>query len=285
MSNFASTEALDLETERAKIGFEFKRDPLVAEETKAETRYHEIVRTDTGQALGFISKKRNILPYPELMDWAVNAFQKTNVPFKLKNSVITKHGGLFQQFLFDMPIETPDNQDMSAMVLLRGSYTGKPAILDFGTYRFVCANGAIVGQTIDQVSFSPSQIGELLKTEFADQLSVRFEQFKTVVDKYKALSQATLTNSLDLFLKSEVVPYPMKKVALRSLQELGFLHIEVDGRLKNNHVDEYQTNVTILREGTGWDLYNAMTDATTHRPRSIGGMLYQSNVLSQAFAI
>ncbi len=285
MNDFDSVTGLDLATERASIAFEFKRDPLVAEETKVGTKLHELVRSDTNQAIGMISKKKGLLPYGELMDWTVNAFKKTEVPFKLKNSTITKHGGLFQQYVFDMPIETPDGSAMSPMILLRGSYTGKPAILDFGTYRFVCANGAIVGQTIEKASFSPAQIGELLRTEYADQLAIKFEKFKIVVEKYKTFSQTSLVDSLAIFLGNEKVPYPMKKAALRSLEELGFLSVDIEGRIKNENVDNYNTHVTMLREGTGWDLYNAMTDSSSHKPRSIGGIIFQSGVISQAFAV
>jgi len=285
MNDFATVDGLDLATERAKIAFDVKRETLVAEESRFGTKFHEIIRADTNTPMGMLSKKKGILPYGELMDWTVRAFEKTEVPFKLKNSVITKYGGLFQQYVFDMPVETPDGSAMSPQVLVRGSYLGRPAELQFGTYRFVCANGAIAGKTIERASFNNAQINELLKTEYADQLTIKFEKFKIVVDKYKVLGQKSLRETLKLFLENEVVPYPMKKAALKGLEETGFITLNIEGRLKNDHIDAPDTTFSFLREGTGWDLYNVMTDASSHKPRSIGGMLYQSNVVSQAFAI
>ena len=124
MNHFETIPGLNLEKEKTEIDFSLLRENLLSEESHVDSNQDLLIREDTKQKLGIISKKRNLLPFSQIMDWVVNEFDRSGVSFKLKSSSLSKKSDLFQDYVFDTKLDTPDGLEISPRAIVKASYVG-----------------------------------------------------------------------------------------------------------------------------------------------------------------
>jgi hypothetical protein len=185
--SYAQVQGIPLGAARAEVDFPFVRENLITEENNYGAGRDAIVRTDEEKSLGIISKKRAIVPYADIMDWVVDEFTGSSIPFKLKNSVITSKGELHQEYLFDFPFEAPDDEDIAPRVVVKGSYIGRPLEIAFGTYRFVCSNGALVGNTFESIILNSRDISGMSNFMLREDIKRGLDSMDSVSKKYKTM--------------------------------------------------------------------------------------------------
>lgn len=287
VTGFAELPKLDLAKETQKIDLKIKRERLTSEKSNKESRLDAIIRADSGEIMGTISHDRRHVSYGELMGFITEQLESATLPFKLKDNVLTEKGELFQTYVFDQTIKGPDGSVLDPMFIVRSSYLHKLLDGKFGTYRFVCKNGVTVGNTISGISISSQQAGELARMSLRDQFELSFERFDRVMDSYKKMADVSLEKSLKELVTSERAPNIIKKGAIETLAQQGFITlVDKEGKIRMSVLEEEGPAAVyhIAKPGTRWDLYNGITDYLSHQSRSINAMMRGFDITSALFA-
>lgn len=298
MTKFELAPALDLQKVKSEISFKVTREKVFTED---EDRINKLAMTrylpEGKKVLGLASPRREVIQYETIMDWVLEEFDRVGVNYKLQeSSLIKKSDDLYQQYLFDLPVETPDNQDISAMLILKGSHIGTPLKIQMGTYRFVCSNGVTVGNTIDSFSLKAKDLNSLLTYNLKDEIARGMEKLKLVSTRYKELANEPMNQYLlDLF-QEPVVPVALKKSMFEYLAKEGSGTKLVKRTIKNedfltsriindNIINGNSETIMRLNEPfSAWKLYNNATDIVTHETRSEVARTYYYNSISQLFS-
>jgi hypothetical protein len=284
--DFAALPRLDLAVERARIDLKVVRERLESADTQKESRLDAVIRLDTGAILGVVPHDRPFISYGEMMGFVTDQLATAGLPWKLKDNVLTEKGELFQTYVFDRSFTGPDGSLMDPMVIFRANYLNKPGDVEFGDYRFACANGVSVGKTIARIHIGTKQTADLARLSLRDQLSISFDRFEQIHEVYKAMGDTLLSKALKAFVRDEHVPKGMKKLAIETLSQQGFLTIsDQEGKVRTRLIDEEPDEIyRVAKEGTKFDLFNALTFAATHQAPSINAMTRQYRIISQLFA-
>jgi len=149
-----------------QVEFRIYRDDLITSEEGISAQKDFLMRNpidkdepDEKIPVGIISKRRNLLLYPTVMETVWGALKASGVKYHIQESSVNlSTAGLFQKYIIEQELPTPDGQVVSPMMLLQSSHIGKPLDLKFGTYRFVCSNGAVVGEDIGRYAMRPSEV-------------------------------------------------------------------------------------------------------------------------------
>lgn len=287
---FANSVGLNLMDVRKEVSFPILRENLISETHEVHAGKDSIVRQDSMETLGIISKRRGVLDYGTIMDWMVEEFDGSGISYKLNESVIDKKGNLFQQYLFDMDMDNPDGESISPMAVIKASYVQKPLEISFGTYRFVCSNGAIVGNTLQQIQVSGREISDLLSHSIRDDIRFSLDNMNRVSKKYEQLKNESFKDYLDRIITSTSVPTGLKKSSLYKLSEDGTLILTLEeDNLKITGNDFKTKNPDTLyqihHDKDAWSFYNDLTELSTHRSRSVNSRTANHRAISEVFAI
>ena len=285
MNSYADISGIDFKEALDTVSFPIEREDLLSEQSHLHSNRDAVVRKDTNQVLGIVGKKCPIILYEDIMNWLGEEFEKINVPFKLRENMITKNGDMYQEYVFDYDVPAPDDQNINAMLLVRGSYTGMPLVIEFGTYRFVCSNGVTVGDTIERMKIDGRNGVDILGTSITDQLHYKFGKFTEVAGKYSGLNDIEFDPYVFQLLQSEVLPILMKKNVMYLLQEEGSIELTVEKLKSENLTGAVEELYNIVKDETAWHLYNLMTQYVTHNVRSLNGRQAQYQAISQFFEI
>ena len=290
MTAFDSVTGMSLSAVRKEVDFPTLRENLITEDSVLSVGRDSVIRQDTMETLGIISKRRGELPYSTIMDWMVGEFENTNFDFKLKESLITNKGDMYQQYLFDIDTDNPDKEDISPMVIAKASYIGKPLEMMFGTYRFVCSNGAIVGNTIDSISISGREISDLMSNSVRDEISMNFDGMRRVSAKYRELENTPYEGIVNQMITDRKFPTGLKKRALYNLVDDGTLVLnleEDDVKLKGEHFETAnpETLYSTVSPKSAWSFYNNLTEISTHSSRSVSSRTHSGMAISRLFGI
>jgi len=298
MTKFELAHSIDLKQARSEIDFDVFREEVFTEDAdrvnkKAMTR----MTTEGKKILGLVSPRREVMPYTDIMDWVIEEFDKTGPRFKLQeSSLVSKSDNLFQQYLFDLDVETPDNQDVSAMLILKGSHIGTPLKIEMGTYRFVCSNGVTVGSTFDTISLKARDLNSLLDYNLKDEISRGMNGMVRVAARYKELGNEDMVEYLLTLLNDPVFPVALKKsmiemlnfkgttegIMQRTVKNSDFLTMRLDGNTIVNGLSEPVSE--IISPISAWGLYNNATEIATHQTRNATGRDYYYKAISKLFA-
>lgn len=296
--DFNSVTGLDLNKVKNEISFHVDREGVLTDEEtlinkKAMTRMTE----DGKKVLGLVSPKRQIIPYSEMMDWVVGEFQNVGIPFKLQeSSIVRKSDDLFQQYLFDMDVDNPDGQDISPMLILRGSHVGTPLKIDMGTYRFVCANGAIVGKTFKTISVKAKDIDSLLRYGLRDNIAAGIESMRRISARYHELESEDMYPYFMSMFTSTAVPVSLKKAMFDFLSTNGTIQPLTEKTVKNQDFLTFklEDNLIVNRDSesileivnpvSAWKLYNDATEISTHSSKNEISRSYFYRTISEVFA-
>jgi hypothetical protein len=284
MSNvveFGNVVGLDVDVVRREIDFPVRREIARGVDTTLDVPKSELVSAclaGVEQPVGIVPKSRPLIPYAEAMDFTLSQLGKVNIPFKLRKSGYTsKRLALYQEYVFDEGIQSPDGKSLSPMVIMRSSYAGGcPLEFSFGTYRFICSNGALVLQG-DQTKlgvWSGKRWGLVRGSGLEREFQEAFNHY-SLVSKFYALLYSKPLADIDLneFFSSGDIAFSYRKQILQSMESEGVLSVSaavpLEGgieSLKPAMFREGQVDVTAASVSgeTLWDTYNRFTAAVSH---------------------
>lgn len=298
MATFNTLQGLDLEQVKKEIAFPVLREDVITEKDSILVNSNAVVREIDGekQILGLIPRNRSLLPYDEIMDWVVDEFQQSGVDFKLKESSLLKRSNLFQQYVFDGEVLNPDGQDISPMVILKASHVGIPLKIDFGTYRFVCANGVVVGNTISSIKLRSNDLDNLLRFGLRDEIRAGLDNMKGVSQRYDELAGEDMDNIFVKMMASQRVPASLKKNVIQHMEAKGLVEIFAPGLIKGVNLLGAKENdleftsfdgepiFKVLEKQSAWALYNDLTELATHTTKNEPARMYYYQTISNLFA-
>jgi hypothetical protein len=296
--SFDNFVGLDVNQVKRDLSFSVNLESVLTEQDDRISKNAVTRFTPEGKKiLGLVSPKRKIIPYSEMMDWVVGEMDNLGVNYKLKEStLVSKSDNLFQQYLFDSPITNPDGLDISPMVILKGSHVSVPLKIDIGTYRFVCSNGALVGNTIKSISLKANDLDGLMRRSLRDEISAGIDSMTRISARYQELASENMMEYMMKIFNSPFVPVALKKSMMdfwagdgtivpltqRTIKNNDFLAFKLDSDaildLEGNPVLE------VVNEKSAWNLYNDTTDVATHTSRNELTRNHFYNVISTVFA-
>jgi len=282
MYTYSDVKGLDFQTVLDEINFKVDRESLVASDSLTASKKDMVLRD--GAPLGIVSQKRPMIPYSDMMKWVTDELSKTNIDFKIKDSVITEKGDLYQEYIFDMDVPSPDGNEMASMIILKGSYVGIPMHLQFGTYRFVCRNGVVVGETVGDIKVKAREGKDILQSSIIDNIHEKFDMLTKVSDKYKTLNDGLMSEYLINFLSTKYIPMMMKKTVMYTLQTSKDIELTVE-KIKRENIMEPEELYRLVKEQTAFYLYNVMTAYASHEVNSINSRVRHFNAISKFFNI
>lgn len=296
--SYNNVQGLDLSTIKKDLSFQVNLEKVFTQEDdrvskNAVTRFSP----DGKKILGLVSPRRRVIPYSEMMDWVVGELDHSGMDYKLiESTLVTKQDNLFQQYLFDTPIPNPDGQEISPMIVLKGSHVGTPLRVDIGTYRFVCANGALVGNTIKSIQLRANDLDGLRVYALRDSIRSGIDSMTEVSRRYTVLADEGMETYMFEMFNSPVVPVALKKAMFDFWQADGTLNVLTERTLKNDSfltmsldgnmiVDYGKDNVAeILEPKSAWTLYNDATEVATHSARNVTAQNMYFNAISKVFS-
>lgn len=289
MQEFNSVEEVDKVQAKKELDFGVERVPLVTEPSPHEHVDRLLVqRTDEPEEgykknLGIVKDTRTHTPYPVIMDWVERELDKANIKYKLKESTVTKKGDMYQEYLFDHSIDTPDNQGMAPLLILKGSYVGTPMEAFFGTYRFVCSNGVMVGETISKITVKPN-VQDLLQSSIKDELQMKIQNFKQVENLYSKLQSEDFAPYLWTVFADNYLGTKVKKEIINLLVHDGNVEVTKE-KIRSADLLDPESLITIVNNITAWEFYNVVTQVATIHSKSVQARMYNFNRVSKDFEI
>ena len=283
--NFTNAQSISISQSFQDISFPVERRNLITEDPNKSTEYQLVHRTDTNQSFGVIPVTYPDLKYRDIMKWMVENFEQAGLNYKLRDSVIQNKGDVYQEYLFDEDIDTPDDSEMSPLVIARMSYVHSPLEIFFGSYRFVCSNGVLVGHTIQKIHVS-SKIQDLLQSSIKDDIKQSLNKFAKVSKLYSKLNDDSFNPFLTQYILDHYVTAGFKKAVLIELVNTGNVEI-----LKNKlNQDDFSKGdldsiYTVLNEISAWEFYNIVTNIATRKSRSVGARFRNYQNISRVFDI
>jgi len=284
-NSFDTVQGLNIQDVYSDIDFPVARKKLVTDQVFDKTNYEMVTRVDTNKNLGIVRNTFPVFEYTEVMDWLTSEFDKAGLDFKIRDSVVQGKGDVYQEYLFRKNVETPDGSDMSPLVIAKMSYVHVPLEIHFGTYRFTCSNGVMVGDTISKIHIS-RKTQDLLKSSIVDDINSSLDRFKKVSELYSDLANKGFERYLELYLLDQYITAGFKKAVLEELQNEGALDILMNKIKKENFsLDSLSKIYKIKNEIDAWAFYNVVTAVTTHKSRSVGSRLSNFSTVSKIFGV
>lgn len=277
-------EKMKIKEVLSEVGFPCRRDLLYAKDQK-DTDCDALVREDTGKILGVIPRVREVLRYDDLMLWLEGAFDELHLPYYLRESKLLGEGkSLYQEWVINLSdaVEDPDGSPIWPMVRLKSSYTGGSTFLDFGTFRQVCSNGAILGEIIKKIVVYCKT--KILSTSVAGDIKMSLDGYARVAGLYKNLQEKEMNPLLWQIFMEEALSFAFKKEIINYLLTDQVVSI-AENYSKNDLLIHPDQVVQVLKNQDAWFLYNVLTAVATHKLRSVSARSIAYTKISNIFKI
>lgn len=285
MTAFADIEGQDVAGARREADFTVTSELLETAQTRHEVNQKMLRRDDTGEDIGVVHVNRGIIPYPQIMDWVTGAMDELQLRYKLRESVLMRNHDLYQEYVLDQNERGPDGEGFAPMILLRASHTGMPMKADMGTFRFVCANGIVIGQTFRSIKIGSRDAGsDLLQTSIKEDLSNNLENFSRVADLYRDLDSAPMNAYLNSILMDVDISAKLKKLTIAALAEEGNVEV-LKEKIKSEDFQRPEELISIVNEVSAFHLYNILTNVATHKTRNASTRSFTYGKISQVFGV
>jgi hypothetical protein len=295
---------LDIQEARKACAFEVRREDMFSDENNLQSKFKmvsvKMLDEDEFVRLGEVNQNRPFIPYPEAMDWVNDQLTSVGSDYKLfRAGIEQKTKALFQQYLFKNEITSPDGHNIAPLVILRASYQGwRPAMeLHFGTYRFVCDNGAVVGAGgMDSIRVNCHNWTDLGKAGIADRLIRALDGLQGISDMYANLDKVLLSEKYKDLFSSKAFSIALRKKVLAALERDGKVAItkecerKKEPPLKSVLLDEADlkienivASVQVSEDVPMWDIYNTFTDTISHTSNHSAKFITDSQRLNRVF--
>lgn len=309
-------QACDIDDAIKKMTFPVRRESVITDKTNVSARRDAIIRkvsdpdgTSHDKILGLVPGGREIIPYADITGWVEQQFQKSGIQYTLKTSDLCgQTDDLYQEYVFDIDMDTPDGQDVSPMVIVRASMVNVPLKLMFGTYRFVCSNGVTIGNTFRNIKIASRNVEALRQSSLGDEFRQTLDKMNIVSDRYRVLSEESFEEYLQRMFESRPLPLEVKKSTLYAMQADGLISIsqfpDKNGVLKDarlgyddflgmtydsqSHMvlDSHKKEVLSIRKDiSAYELYQYETDVCTHAVLNLDTRSYGYMHISNMFQV
>ncbi|MBC8460561.1 MAG: DUF932 domain-containing protein [Deltaproteobacteria bacterium] len=234
-------------------------------------RYKAIVDRDTGKLFSIVSKDYKLIRHEQAIDELEDILCETNDlgPYSVKTEFYNDGGRMCRTYGFKkVTIEIGPGDKVHPELLLYNSYDLTwPLIVLLGAFRYVCANGLVVGKKFYQ--FRKRHVVELERMDFSKQVPTALDRFEKQVETWRSWE------TRPLFLET------YQKV----MKAMGF-----GKRATETIEDKVAEDVEgFLTEGypqpTVWVFYNLITWFITHRAVSLNHRVELENRLRRAMAL
>jgi hypothetical protein len=298
--DFYNIGTLDLRKTRAKVKLPVTREGMISIENKIPSSYQMVLLKSGNEVrpLGEVKADRPFILHEELMDWLCEEFDKFGVKFGLQiNNVSQGNFSLFQQYVFDHYIGTPDRQKISPSALIKNSFVGGSAFeLHFGTYRYVCANGAIhTEKELVHITANSKNWTGLRKNGLYGILEKAFASYKNVSEFFRLLYDMSFSEKFEKLFSPGLLPIGLRKQVLASLELSEDITVNIDvlrkkvksksRYLKEENLVNIRESISLESDLSMWDVYNRFTNYTSNQLSSGGGMLNANRHIDYAFSV
>ncbi|MBW1781295.1 MAG: DUF932 domain-containing protein [Deltaproteobacteria bacterium] len=218
-------------------------------------RYKAIVDRDTGKLFSIVSKDYRVIRHEQAIDELEGVIDQTpdlGTPI-VKTSFYNDGARMQRTYRFEkITVEIRPGDRVHLQLLLYNSYDLTwPLIVILGAFRFVCANGLVVGKEFFQ--FRKRHVVEIDRMDFKDQVATALKRFEDQTRSWR--KWATRPLSFEIYQK------------VMKAMEFGKRATETIEEKVNNDVEGF------LHEGspqpTVWMFYNLITWYITHRAVSL----------------
>lgn len=232
------------------LNFPVSRRPANFLETDGTVRpqdnYEFVVRDDTEESIGLISKRYSLVPHAELVSAVENYLNNTFTSNYVTITNMGKNGATMMRHYFfpDMPYEIKAQDDFIPALRVVNSYNRTSLYgLYLDTVRLVCSNGMLGFSRLATISFK--HIG---KINFADVM----EGVNNIIP--------SMQNLQTLFKEWNSQPVTMVRANK-------IINAKIPKKLRETVASSFEENENFTRMG----LYNALTYTLTHEyePRSM----------------
>lgn len=251
--------------------FDVERMPLKNPANGRDIDRDAIVRTDTEEVLGIVSKEYNLVKHADAVKAAETVLAKSGHFFKADEKMTHNGSRLYMTYRFpDVSIEVGRTSDgrpdtVNPQLIVTNSYDG---LLKFGfilgAFRFVCSNGLVIGHDIFEIHKKHTSG---LDIEAVEEKAGRANHFffNDVIPKYKELTHREVN----------------VEEKMKDIQKKGF-----PKRLSEKIAEKIVTKA-ITSE---WNLYNEYTTFLTHDynkdgKKSYGREMELQRVVARSFGI
>jgi len=298
-SAFSNVDALNLQKTRADVKLPIVREKMVSVKNGIPSSYQMVLFKNSNEVrpLGEVKASRPFIPHEELMDWLCEEFDKLGMEFKLKMSNLNQGKfSLFQQYLFDHDIGTPDRQKINPSVLIKNSFVGGSAFeLYFGTYRYVCANGAIHGEELAHITANSKNWKSLRQNGIVGTIGKTFASYNKVSHFFRALYNMPFSDKFEKLFSPGLLPIGLRKQVLASLELSEDIAVNIDvpkkkvksksRYLKEENLVQIRDSISVTGNLSMWDVYNRFTSYTSNQLASGSGILNASRHIDHAFSV
>jgi len=296
---FFVTEELDLTKARTQIKLPvFRENMITVKNNIPSSNQMVLLKIDKElKPLGEVKATRPFIPHEELTDWLYEEFSKLGVEFKLRVSNLHQNAfSLLQQYLFNIDIDTPDNQGISPLVYVKNSFvTGSVFELHFGTFRYICTNGAIHTEEITHITANSKNWKSLRTNGITGTFNKAFVSYRNVSDFFRFLYSMPLSDKVVKLFSPGLLPLGLRKRILASLELSNDITVNIDTprkrvKTKSRYLREADfVNIRKVVSFTGdlsmWDMYNRFTNYTSTQIESGNGLLNANHHIDHAFSV
>jgi hypothetical protein len=294
---FSVTGALDLAKTRAQIKFPVIREDMITVKNKIPSSHQMVLYKGDKvlKPLGEVKATRPFILHEELMDWLCGEFDKLGIEFKLRENNVQQNAySLFQQYLFNFDIDTPDGNGISPLVFIKNSFVvGSAFELHFGTFRYICTNGAVHTEEISHVTGNSNTWNSLRTNGLVDHFNRAFTSYRKISTFFNSLSAMPLSDKFEELFSPGLLPIGLRKQALASLESSDDIIVNIDVpkkkvKTKSRYLKELdlaniRNTITLTGNLSMWDMYNRFTNYTSTQLESGSRVLNSNRCIDHAF--
>lgn len=292
--DYKSLPGLNVQHEMTKLSIPTRREALLSRDTKTDSGKLMLFREDTNKLLGTINAGRPLQDHAKTMEWWINQLENTGVPYKLKTSVLNEENlDLYQEYVFDRDVKSPDGELISSMLILRSSLVHNPLSALGATLRYICSNGAYVGRTVGKIVLKPNQMTDFAKLVLHAEVNKLLDSYSRTELFYQTLAEMDLEANLQALFGDPKLPAKLKKSILEKLEVEEVLTVlsekepkegsSAAGALKSEDFENIVESVTFHKNTDLWNVYNTATNLGTFIPRTEQARMHAYNQIDRAF--
>lgn len=292
--DYNDVKGMDLAEARKEISFPTQIEKVQSVDSNKILNKSILFNVEGGNRfpIGFVSDRRKIIPYGDLMDIVTKELDNI-IDYKLiETSVSNKAYNFTQRYLLNHEINNPDGLKLAPMLIVNYSYTSLPMSLELGTFRYVCSNGAMVKvKDFDKISIRMHDLNTLYVQNIGNLIRRGIDNIDKVSDVYAKLATEDWKKYLVQLMRSPYVSVGFKKamadyltlnrdmylIPQVTIKNDTFMNLKFDG---NTDLVDADGNIiySVQAQKSAWDFYNDCTDVSSHTSPSIA--LRRKNDLS-----
>jgi hypothetical protein len=133
MINFSAIPYKDRTKALTDASFKIKVDVLVTEQDKVHAKLNQVLVEDTLAVIGVVSKKKEFLPYADVINQTEKTIEAKGIEIKLVEAELNKYYGLFHYYVLNKEMVV-EGESIYPLMVVTASYLYRPAAYFFGLY-------------------------------------------------------------------------------------------------------------------------------------------------------